>query len=242
MTTKVNVVAIDGPAASGKSSVAKAVAKALGWQYVTTGAFYRALAVLVEERGIDLDESLLSPGGEAGAQLKTAVSELSWDHESQNVRVCGKDLGAKLFEDSLRPTLARVAAHPLIRELLIGPQRDVALSCKNGAVLDGRDIGSVIFPDAKVKLFLTASSLERAKRRLGQQRGVGATAISGSDEELSAMAKAIEQRDSGDENRAVAPLRCVEDAWRLDTSDLAYDQVVDQVYDHCLRSLSAVEL
>lgn len=229
------IIAVDGPAASGKSSVSKAVAKSMGLKHVNTGALYRALAVVLRREGIALDSS---QSLEALARtLPSIISELRWDPLAQSVFFRGENLGKEMFDEDLGPYVSKVAGTPLIRTLLVEPQRVLALSEENGAVLDGRDIGTVIFPDADVKIFLTASIEERARRRLAQARGVIADAIDARDPELAPLIDQIRIRDEGDYSRSVAPLVKAQDAYALDTTGIAFEEVVVNIYNYAKEKL-----
>ena len=207
------VVAIDGPAGAGKSTVARAVAEALGYVYVDTGALYRGLALAARERGVDWDD------GPALAAL-AAELDLSFGPDGR-LRVDGVDRDDDIRSPEIGQGASQVSAHPEVRAALLGLQR--ALGAEGGVVLEGRDIGTVVFPDAEVKIFLTAAPEERARRRL---RDLAARGVKADYDEVLA---AIRARDARDERRAIAPLRPAADAVLLDSTGLSLEAVVDRI-------------
>ena len=210
------IIAIDGPAGSGKSTVAKEVAKMLGFHYLDTGAMYRSIAWLALERGISLDDD------EAVAQL-ARTETVVFSHEEGNplpsgVAIAGHDITLEIRTPRIDKAVSPVSAIPAVREALTQQQRAIAAS--ENIVMEGRDIGTVVFPRAELKVFLTASAEERARRRALQnaQRGFGET------DEAAILADII-RRDEADSTRAVAPLRPAEDAVMLDTTGMGIDEV-----------------
>ena len=210
------IIAIDGPAGSGKSTVAKEVAKMLGFHYLDTGAMYRSIAWLALERGISLDED------EAVADL-ARTETVVFSHEEGNplpsgVAIAGHDITLEIRTPRIDKAVSPVSAIPAVREALTQQQRAIAAS--ENIVMEGRDIGTVVFPRAELKVFLTASAQERARRRALQnaQRGFGET------DEAAILADII-RRDEADSTRAVAPLRPAEDAVMLDTTGMGIDEV-----------------
>ncbi|MBS7406890.1 MAG: (d)CMP kinase [Coriobacteriales bacterium] len=210
------IIAIDGPAGSGKSTVAKEVAKMLGFHYLDTGAMYRSIAWLALERGISLDED------EAVADL-ARTETVVFSHEEGNplpsgVAIAGHDITLEIRTPRIDKAVSPVSAIPAVREALTQQQRAIAAS--ENIVMEGRDIGTVVFPRAELKVFLTASAEERARRRALQnaQRGFGET------DEAAILADII-RRDEADSTRAVAPLRPAEDAVMLDTTGMGIDEV-----------------
>lgn len=210
------IIAIDGPAGSGKSTVAKEVAKMLGFHYLDTGAMYRSIAWLALERGISLDDD------EAVAQL-ARTETVVFSHEEGNplpsgVAIAGHDITLEIRTPRIDKAVSPVSAIPAVREALTQQQRAIAAS--ENIVMEGRDIGTVVFPRAELKVFLTASAEERARRRALQnaQRGLGET------DEAAILADII-RRDEADSTRAVAPLRPAEDAVMLDTTGMGIDEV-----------------
>lgn len=213
MTRTRPVVAIDGPAGAGKSTVARAVADALGYLLVDTGALYRGLALAARERGVDWDD------GPALAALARQI-ELSFGPDGR-LRIDGVDRDDDIRSPEMGQGASKVSAHPEVRQALLGIQR--ALGAAGGVVLEGRDIGTVVFPDAEVKVFLTAAPEERARRRVGDlaRRGIQA--------DYDEVLASIRERDERDERRAVAPLRPADDAWILDSTGLSLEEVVKRV-------------
>ena len=210
------IIAIDGPAGSGKSTVAKEVAKMLGFHYLDTGAMYRSIAWLALERGISLDDD------EAVADL-ARTETVVFSHEEGNplpsgVAIAGHDITLEIRTPRIDKAVSPVSAIPAVREALTQQQRAIAAS--ENIVMEGRDIGTVVFPRAELKVFLTASAEERARRRALQnaQRGFGET------DEAAILADII-RRDEADSTRAVAPLRPSDDAVMLDTTGMGIDEV-----------------
>ncbi len=216
------IVAVDGPAGSGKSSVCSKACKRLGWTYVNTGFLYRAVAYICQQRGISLvDQSGL------GAVIDDFTQSLNWDPETQAVWFEGKNISEYLYTDSAGAAASLIAKDMLVREKLLPLQRDLALRSPVGAIVDGRDIGTVVFPDADLKIFLTASIEERAKRRMHQlKEGAPAT-----QDELEVLKASIAARDSQDAKRDVAPLIQAPDAILLDTSDLRMDLTIEKLVE-----------
>lgn len=210
------IIAIDGPAGSGKSTVAKEVAKMLGFHYLDTGAMYRSIAWLALERGISLDDD------EAVADL-ARTETVVFSHEEGNplpsgVAIAGHDITLEIRTPRIDKAVSPVSAIPAVREALTQQQRAIAAS--ENIVMEGRDIGTVVFPRAELKVFLTASAEERARRRALQnaQRGLG-------EKDEAAILADIIRRDEADSTRAVAPLRPAEDAVMLDTTGMGIDEV-----------------
>lgn len=208
----VPVIAIDGPAASGKSSTARAVAEALGLVHIDSGALYRTAAWLSIRDGIDDPERLARAAANASVELVSAGTTLA-------VRVAGELAEPAIRAPAVTARVSAVAAMPAVRHWVDGVLRE-AVARHGGAVLDGRDIGTVVFPDAALKVFLTATPHARARRRLLQD-GAGAD-----EPALGEEAGRLAERDRRDAGRAVAPLRRAPDALELDTTELRFaDQV-----------------
>lgn len=213
------VVAIDGPAASGKSSTAKAVARELGWTHLDSGAIYRALTLAA------LDHL----GG--GAWLETRIVGLAEDLPVRLVlvgtefrpEVAGVDVAEAIRSERVTAKVSELAALPGVRKWVNAQQRQAAKDHPAGVVVDGRDIGTVVFPDAPVKVFLTASPEERVRRRL-TQRGLRLDA-----EFVSRESRALAARDEADSQRAVAPLKPAPDALILDSTALSFQEQVARV-------------
>jgi cytidylate kinase len=204
----VPVVAIDGPAGSGKSTVARAVAARLGVAYLDTGAMYRSVAFAGLERGVDPQD------GEALAKL---AAELDID-VGERVLVDGVDATAAIRGPAVTSVVSAVSAHPAVRAEMVRRQRRWADE-HGGGVAEGRDIGTVVFPDADAKVFLTASEDERAHRRQRDDRAP----------DVGAVAAELARRDALDSTRATSPLRPADDAVVIDTTGRTVDDVVDQV-------------
>ena len=206
-------IAIDGPAGAGKSTIAKVLAKELELIYVDTGALYRSIGYYVTGQGIDLEDT-----DAIVAALDSLKVELRYVEGVQRVFVNGEDVSDYIRTPAISMAASKVSAIPAVREYLLATQRDIA--AHNSVVMDGRDIGTVILPDAKVKIFLTASPESRAKRRFDelQEKGDPATY----EEVLADMI----QRDYDDSHRATAPLKQAEDAVLVDTSGDTLEQSV----------------
>ena len=208
----IRVVTIDGPAGAGKSSAARALATRLGFAHVDTGAMYRAVGVLAQEQGIGLDDD---------DALARALS--GWRFEVDPARgaivVDGRDLSTVIRRPDAGELASRVSTRPVVRERLVALQRQ--LGAAGGVVMEGRDIGTVVFPDALVKLYLTASPAVRAERRARELRALGEQV------DEAALARDLAERDRRDAERAHSPLRPAPDAVVLDTTNLTLDAVVD---------------
>ena len=209
-------VAIDGPAGAGKSSIAKAVAKKLGFVYIDTGAMYRAVAVYAIENGIEIKESSFSD-----EVLDKIKIDISYNEEGQKIFLCGNDVSDRIRLSDASIGASNVATIPAVRLKLVELQRE--LSKKSSVIMDGRDIGTYVLPDAEVKIFLTASVEERAKRRYLEMLQKGQEA------DLEEVKKDIEYRDKNDSERKFAPLRQAEDAILVDSSDLTIDEVIEKI-------------
>jgi cytidylate kinase len=211
------IVAIDGGVASGKSAVGKRVADALGIPFVDSGLMYRAVTKLAAERGI-------APSDVDSIAELARTADLKVDGE--RVWADGVELTEGIFDADHMEALPRVSAIPGVREALVAQQRRLG---ERGVVMAGRDIGTVVFPDADYKLFLTASLEEKVRRRAAQYAKRGEAV----DEE--AMRKEVEARDRVDSERAVAPLRPASDAIVIDTDHLTIEQVVDKILEHIIE-------
>jgi cytidylate kinase len=201
------LIAIDGPAGAGKSSVARGVADALGFTYLDSGAMYRCVALAALERGVDLDDPE-AMGGLAGS--------LEIDFDRDTVMLDGRDVGAAIREPETSAAASRVSIHPRVREAMVARQRRLIEAGRY--VAEGRDIGTVVSPDSPLKIFLTASPEERARRRAGQ---------TGEDEET--VLAAQRERDERDSSREHSALRAAEDAVEIDTTGIGLDEVVARV-------------
>lgn len=225
------VIAIDGPAGTGKSSATKRLSERLGFIHIDTGALYRAIAYLLLkekgalETGFDAFTPEQLPEIEKRAREIAETTELHFERKpklnpSNRIFANGTDITSFIRTPEISMGASRVSAIPDVRKALIALQR--TMGGQGQSILEGRDIGTVIFPDADVKFFLTASIGERAKRRLAELEASGADAPS-----YEEVKRQIAERDNGDMTRAVAPLRKADDAIELDTSNYTLDEVVD---------------
>lgn len=205
-------IAIDGPGGAGKSSLAKAVAKKLSILHVDTGAIYRTIGYAAFARGLNAkDESQIAP------LLKTIRIDMAFDEAGrQKMLLDGKDVSREIRLPEISMYASNVSALPCVRAYLLEMQRDIAR--KRSVIMDGRDIGTVVLPDADLKIYLTASAEERARRRCLE------LSERGTPEPYEAVLREINERDEQDMHRAIAPLREAEDAVRLDTSALNFDE------------------
>jgi len=223
VTRKVQV-AIDGPAGAGKSSVARAVACAMGYIYIDTGAMYRAVAYRVLKAGLDVDTDAAEIGRLAG-QLGFEFRDVNGE---QRLFVDEEDVSEVVRTREVGNLSSPVSAIPAVREHLVAAQR--AMATAGGTVMEGRDIGTVVLPEAEVKVFLTASPAERARRRLEQLRGRG---VERDFDEILADIKARDERDS---TRAVAPLKKADDAIEFVTDNMEKDDVVEHLVNIVRRA------
>ena len=209
-------VAIDGPAGAGKSSVAKAAAKELGFVYVDTGAIYRTIALYVLRQGVD-------PHDAAGVEalLPQIQVGMEYTEQGQKMLLNGEDVTGLIRTPEVSMATSACSAIPAVRAYLLQLQRDLAE--KNNVLMDGRDIGTVVLPHAQLKIFLTASPEERARRRVGQLEEAGQKA------DYQSILRDIEQRDYQDSHRETAPLRPAEDSVLLDTTGNVFEQSVAQL-------------
>ncbi len=213
---KQKVVAIDGPSGSGKSSVAKEVAASLNLLYIDTGSMFRALGLVAYQYGISFDDE---------KKMDDLLSNLDFSYgvnEDTLIEINGENLTTQIREHYVSDLASKISSVSTVRNYLLIQQRDLAK--KNVCVMEGRDIGTVVFPDSFCKIFLTASEEIRAQRRLDQLIAKGDSSIS-----LKEVLEDVKTRDFNDSNRDVAPLKQAQDAHRVDTSDLAEDQVVEKI-------------
>ncbi len=210
------VVAIDGPAGAGKSTVSRRVAERLGYRLVDTGALYRAIALRAREEGISYSDGPRL--GELGARLQLGFE---MQGATPRLHIDGRDRSDDIRTAEISQGASIVSMHPEVRAALLELQR--RLGAEGGVVLEGRDIGTVVFPDAEVKIFLTASDRERARRRQAE------LVARGSETELETVLSEMRERDRRDSSRPVAPLRVAEDAVRFDTTGFDLDEVVERV-------------
>ena len=213
-------IAIDGPAGAGKSTIAKQVAKKLGYIYVDTGAMYRAIAHYLVQNNIDIENE---------TELETACKSISiaikYENDAQQVYLNGENVTPFLRTEETGNMASRSSAKAPVREALLGLQRDMAK--EYNVVMDGRDIGTCVLPDANVKVYLTASSRERATRRYKELTAKGEIC------DLDTIEKDIIERDHRDMTREISPLKQADDATLIDSSDMTIDEVVDAILALC---------
>ncbi|MGR8931427.1 MAG: (d)CMP kinase [Gammaproteobacteria bacterium] len=212
---KIPVLTIDGPSGAGKGTASRAVAKLLNWNYLDSGSIYRSLAIAVLQSGVALENV---------AEIVAVAKNMRLEFDCGDallVRLNGVDITSQLGTETTGKAASLVAAYPEVRAVLLQKQKDFQQA--PGLVADGRDMGSVVFPDAQFKVYLTASAEERANRRYKQliEKGIDAN--------LSQITREIEERDRRDSERAVAPLTVPEGAKFIDSSNLTIQQVVDAV-------------
>ena len=207
------VVALDGPSGTGKSTVARRLATRLGARYLDTGAMYRAATVAALRKGVDLGDGVAITDVVENARI-----EISTDPEHASVTLDGEPVDAEIRSADTTAAVSAVSAVPAVRALLVDAQR--ALIGDGGIVVEGRDIGSVVWPTARPKVYLTASPEARARRRAGEVGG-----------DVAAVAADIARRDGLDSSRAASPLTQVADAIELDTTELGIDEVVDRLVE-----------
>ena len=210
-------IAIDGPAGAGKSTIAKRLAKELGFYYVDTGAIYRTVAYCFDLWGV-------SPRDVDGIEryIDELTVSIEYDEEgSQHMIMNGMDVTGDIRTQDISQKASLVSAHAVVRDVLLDMQRDVAK--RHNVIMDGRDIGTVVLPKADVKIFLTADAEVRAKRRCDELQAKGQKAV------YETVLKEIQQRDHQDTHRAIAPLKMARDSIKLDTSDLDIDGVIAEM-------------
>ena len=210
-------IAIDGPAGAGKSTIAKHLAKELGYYYVDTGAIYRTVAYFLDLWGV-------SPKDIDGVNryIDELTIGIEYDEEgTQHMIMNGMDVTGDIRTQEISQKASLVSAHPCVREMLLDMQRDVAK--QHNVIMDGRDIGTVVLPKANVKIFLTAAPEVRAKRRTDELAAKGQKA------DYNKILKEIQQRDYQDTHREIAPLKMCRDSVKVDTSGMDIDQVVAEI-------------
>ena len=222
------IVAIDGPSGAGKSTLAKRVAKELRFTYLDTGAIYRALALKILRRGVDLNESdaLSAIVTDGDSDLRGSNGQLQVFHD-------GEDVSALIRSPEVSQMASKASAIPMVRQRLLALQRE--LGRRGNVVAEGRDIGTVVFPDAQVKIYLDASIEERARRRCDELRAAGRE-IS-----FSETMDEMEERDKRDSERDIAPLRKADDAFAMDSSGLTADGVAEKVLQLIKRESSKLK-
>ena len=216
MSGSAPVVAIDGPAGSGKSTIARQLAMRLGFTHIDTGALYRGIALVAMEKKVDLSSE---------SAVVAAIQDVSLVFrivpEGNILHINGRNVGPNIRLEEVGKAASLLSTYPGVRGFLLGLQRE--LGAKGNVVLEGRDIGTVVFPKAEVKIFLTASLEERTKRRAKELAEKG---IATDENQLKIE---IAQRDKQDSERLIAPLRCADDAVLVDTSGLTIDSVLDRL-------------
>ncbi len=213
-------IAIDGPAAAGKSTVAKQIAKRLGIIYIDTGAMYRALTFQVLQEDIDPEDE------KAVMEILNKIDiRLVQQEDGQHVLIDDRDVTEAIRYPDVTASVSAIAKHSAVRKNMVSAQQDLAKD--HSVVMDGRDIGSQVLPDADVKIFLIASVSERAKRRFEENKQKGIPA------DLHTLEKEIERRDDLDSTREVSPLVKAEDAIELDTTSLSIDDVTEKILEIC---------
>lgn len=214
-------MAIDGPAGAGKSTVTRKVAERLGYVIVDTGALYRVVALAAEQAGVGFDDEARASALAEALVAENAVQLRRGTDGAQQVLLRGQDVSRSIRTQTLGQGASKVSAHPGVRKALLELQRSQGRA--GGVVLEGRDIGTVVFPDAEAKFYLTASVEVRAQRRRDE------LAARGTPPSLQEVLSEVAERDRRDSTRPVAPLRQAEDAKLVDSSTLSIEQVVEQI-------------
>ena len=215
--TKTISIAIDGPAGAGKSTIARRIAGEMGYYYVDTGAIYRTVAYFMDLLGV-------SPKDTDGVEryIDELTIQIQYDETGlQHMIMNGMDVTGDIRTQDISQKASLISAQPVVREVLLDMQREVAR--QHNVVMDGRDIGTVVLPDANVKIFLTASAEVRAKRRTDELIAKGQKA------DFNRILQEIQQRDYQDTHRAIAPLKMARDSIKVDTSEMTIDQVVETI-------------
>lgn len=210
-------IAIDGPAGAGKSTIAKRVAEELNFMYVDTGALYRAVALCAIQKNIEPDDSQ-----RVSEMLSEIKVQLAFNYRFEKVVLLdGKDVSSRIRTPEVSMAASKISALPQVRAYLLDLQRDIAK--ENNVIMDGRDIGTVVLPDAKVKIFLTASPQVRAERRYKELSEKGANVS------FDEVLRDVNERDYNDSHRKTAPLKPAEDSVFVDTTDLDFEQSVEKI-------------
>ena len=212
------IIAIDGPAGSGKSTIAKFIAKKLNYRYIDTGAMYRAVAWSANNEGIDLDDE-----NKVGQWTEKLKIEFLTDSEGQQIKVNGSNATGLLKNEMVGRDASKVAAQKKVREILVAKQQEIGQSGQ--VVMDGRDIGTQVFPNAELKIFMDADPKERGKRRYLELKGKNM------DVDLENIIAEIKQRDLEDHTRTISPLHPADDAIKIDTTKFTIEEVIDQVME-----------
>jgi CMP/dCMP kinase len=218
------IIAIDGPAGAGKSTVARAVARRLGYLFINTGAMYRAVAWKALREGMPLDDA-----GAVGKLAGESLIELTGGVDSMRVLIDGRDITGEIATPKIGVAASVVSTIPAVRRAMVARQQ--RMGREGGVVMEGRDIGTQVFPDAEVKIYLDASPEARAQRRYDEDLARGVAVAS-----LEEMKEQIELRDHSDKTRADSPLTQAEDAVYIDSSSMTVDEVVDRIVEVARRT------
>ncbi len=219
------VITVDGPSGAGKGTLCHALAEKLGFEFLDSGAIYRILALAAQKEGIDFADE------EALAELGLHIDVKFVPHQGEiKVILNGENVGDQIRTAEAGQNASKIAVYPKVRQALLQRQRD--FSTEKGLIADGRDMGTVVFPEAPIKLFLDASAEERAKRRVKQLQEKGFNA------NFDEILVEIKERDFRDRNRAIAPLVPAPDALLLDSTSLSIDEVIRQALDYIQRKLA----
>ena len=210
------IIAFDGPAGSGKSTIAKIISEKLGITYLDTGAMYRAVTLYFLENNVDFNDE---------NQVKINLEKIELEFINDKLYLNNKDVSVQIREKNVNDNVSFVSAIRIVREKMVDLQRK--MSGKKSVVLDGRDIGTVVFPNADYKFYITASVDVRARRRYEEELRKGISNLS-----LNEVKKSMENRDYIDSNREVTPLKKADDAIEIDTSDMSIDQVLEKILSY----------
>lgn len=219
------IVTIDGPSGAGKSTISRGLAARLGLTYLDTGAMYRAVGLAVTRQGIDLDDPEALAACLAGIELTLSPN----GNDDVRVLLNGEDVSLAIRRPEMGMAASKVSAHPLVREKLTAMQQEIG--AKGGLVAEGRDMGTVVFPQAACKFFLDATAEERARRRVSQLKEKGQSV------EYQEILDQIKKRDYDDTNRVLAPLKPAIDAVILDSSGIGPDEVIERMLGTVTRSI-----
>ena len=214
------IVAIDGPAAAGKGTLARALARRLGWSYLDTGAMYRAIAVAVLDQDVSPDDE---------PEVTRVARAARIDIDGERVKLDGVDVSDRIRTPEVTRAVSTVSAHPAVRAVLVQSQRDL-IKARDDLVMEGRDIGTTVAPDAEVKVFLTASLDERARRRALQ------LGLSQDESTLARLAQELAARDGADASRDASPFRRAGDALMVDSTGRSVPELVDEIAEAVARA------
>ena len=211
-------IAIDGPAGAGKSTIARRAAKEMGFIYVDTGAMYRAVALYMLNNDVNVEDEVA-----VSEAVANVVVDLAYEGDEQQILLNGENVNGLIRTPKVSAAASKTSAYPAVRARLLDLQKNIAAN--NSVLMDGRDIGTVVLPNAELKIFLTASAEVRGERRYKELIAKGEKA------DLSSIIADIEKRDEQDRNRAVSPLVQAEDAVLVDTSNMTIDEVVNHIIE-----------